>query len=326
MPDDIATDALRLPEFLRAREVTHLVLVPSLLRALLDAMPDGGLPALRSCISSGEPLDPALARRFRSAFPGTRLLNTYGTSEIRDATCHEVTEESVSLVRIPIGRPVANASVYVLDANAGLLPPGIPGELVVGGIGVGPGYWRRPELTQEKFITARLRLDGEPQRLYRSGDRARWLADGTLECLGRLDAQFKLRGLRIEPGEIESALIMHPAVAAAIVTICGEGEAARLVAGVVRALQAAGRPDAELWAELRSHLRTVLPAHMVPTGWHSLEEIPLTPSGKLDRRAFAASYAHESSVAIPVATQPRTASSVSWWCCGLKCSVVSRSV
>ncbi|MFZ1624464.1 MAG: amino acid adenylation domain-containing protein [Gammaproteobacteria bacterium] len=306
VPDDIATDALRLPEFLRAREVTHLVLVPSLLRALLDAMPDGGLPALRSCISSGEPLDPALARRFRSAFPGTRLLNTYGTSEIWDATCHEVTEESVSLVRIPIGRPVANASVYVLDANAGLLPPGIPGELVVGGIGVGPGYWRRPELTQEKFITARLRLDGEPQRLYRSGDRARWLADGTLECLGRLDAQFKLRGLRIEPGEIESALIMHPAVAAAIVTICGEGEAARLVAGVVRALQAAGRPDAELWAELRSHLRTVLPAHMVPTGWHSLEEIPLTPSGKLDRRAFAASYAHESSVAIPVATQPRT--------------------
>jgi amino acid adenylation domain-containing protein len=310
-PDDIATDALRLPEFLRERSVTHLVLVPSLLRALLDALseggaPEGGLPALRSCISSGEPLDPALARRFRAAFPAARLLNTWGTSEVWDASCHEVRALPERAVRVPIGRPVANASVAVLDAGGALLPPGFPGELVVGGIGVGPGYWQRPELTAQKFITARLAPDHAPQRLWRSGDRARWLADGTLECLGRLDAQFKLRGLRIEPGEIENALLAHPAVAAAIVTICGEADAARLVAGVVCAPQSAARPDAGLWNELRAHLRGSLPAHMLPTSWQRLDRVPLTPSGKLDRRAFAESHGEQRRVETPAGTAPRT--------------------
>jgi amino acid adenylation domain-containing protein len=209
-------------------------------------------------------------------------------------------------VRVPIGRPVANASVSVLDAGGALLPPGFPGELVVGGIGVGPGYWQRPELTAQKFITAALSADGAPQHLWRSGDRARWLADGTLECLGRLDAQFKLRGLRIEPGEIESALMAHPAVAAAIVTICGEGDAARLVAGVVCAPQAAARPDAALWNELRAHLRTLLPAYMVPASWLRLDRLPLTPSGKLDRRAFAESHGAKRRVETPAETAPRT--------------------
>lgn len=308
VPDDIATDALRLPEFLRAHAVTHLVLVPSLLRALLDAVPEGEplLPALRSCISSGEPLDPALVRRFRSVFPHARLLNTYGTSEIWDASCHAVTALPAGAARVPIGRPVANARVYVLDADGELLPPGIPGELVVGGIGVGPGYWRRPELTAQKFITVCFTPDSESQRLYRSGDRARWLADGTLECLGRLDAQFKLRGLRIEPGEVESALSAHPAVTGAIVTVCGEGDAARLVAGVVRAGQSDAGSDAGLWAELREHLRRLLPAHMLPTGWQCLEQLPLTPSGKLDRRAFAALYGHGHSAELPASAAPRT--------------------
>ncbi len=310
-PDEIATDALRLPAFLRERAVTHLVLVPSLLRALLDAISEGGvlkggLPALRSCISSGEPLEPALARRFHAAFPGARLLNTWGTSEVWDASCHEVSTLAEGAVRVPIGRPVANASVSVLDAGGALLPPGFPGELVVGGIGVGPGYWQRPELTAQKFITAALSADGAPQHLWRSGDRARWLADGTLECLGRLDAQFKLRGLRIEPGEIESALMAHPAVAAAIVTICGEGDAARLVAGVVCAPQAAARPDAALWNELRAHLRTLLPAYMVPASWLRLDRLPLTPSGKLDRRAFAESHGAKRRVETPAETAPRT--------------------
>ena len=308
VPDDIATDALRLPEFLHTHEVTHLVLVPSLLRALLDTAQAGRplLPALRSCISSGEPLDPALARRFRSALPGARLLNTYGTSEIWDATCHEVTGLPATAARVPIGRPIANASVYVLDAKDELLPPGIPGELVVGGIGVGPGYWQRPELSAQKFITVRFAPDGELQRLYRTGDRARWLADGTLECLGRLDAQFKLRGLRIEPGEIESALTAHPAVAGAIVTVCGAGDTARLVAGVVRAVQSDPQPDAGLWTDLREYLRTLLPAHMLPAGWHCLGQLPLTPSGKLDRRAFAALYGNGHGDEVPASTEPRT--------------------
>lgn len=305
-PDDIATDPLCLPELLRAHAVTHLVLVPSLLRALLDVLPDGGIPSLRSCISSGEPLEPALARRFRSAFPTARLLNTWGTSEVWDATCHELGELPPAMLRIPIGRPVANAQAWVLDAHGELLPPGIPGELVIGGIGVGPGYWQRPELTAEKYITVRCASGGEPQRLYRSGDRARWLADGSLECLGRLDAQFKLRGLRIEPGEIENALLAHPAVTGAIVTICGAADAARLVAGIVPATLSDPQPDEELWTALRAHLRGRLPAHMVPAAWHRLAQLPLTGSGKLDRRAFAKSHGERVPADRPAAVAPRT--------------------
>jgi amino acid adenylation domain-containing protein len=314
VPDEVATDPLSLPEFLRAQAVTHLVLVPSLLRALLDALSEGGIPSLRSCISSGEPLEPELARRFRSAFPAARLLNTWGTSEVWDASCHEVGEVPPAMLRIPIGRPVANARVYVLDANGEPLPVGVPGELVIGGIGVGPGYWRRPELSAEKYLEAQLAPEVGRQRLYRSGDRARWLADGSLECLGRLDAQFKLRGLRIEPGEIENALLAHPAVAGAIVTICGEAEAARLVAGVVRAPQAGPAADAQLWTALRAHLRERLPSHMLPAAWHSLAQLPVTTSGKLDRRGFADSHAHVQPAAVEGAaatgTAPRTATEI----------------
>lgn len=319
VPDEVATDPLSLPEFLRAHVVTHLVLVPSLLRALLDALPldalsEGGIPSLRSCISSGEPLEPELARRFRAAFPAARLLNTWGTSEVWDASCQEVGEVPPAMLRIPIGRPVANARVYVLDANGEPMPVGVPGELVIGGIGVGPGYWRRPELSAEKYFEAQLAPEVGRQRLYRSGDRARWLADGSLECLGRLDAQFKLRGLRIEPGEIENALLAHPAVAGAIVTICGEAEAARLVAGVVRAPQAAPAADAQLWMDLRAHLRERLPSHMLPAAWHSLVQLPVTTSGKLDRRGFADSHAQVQPAAVEGAaatgTAPRSATEI----------------
>ncbi|MEO8223738.1 MAG: amino acid adenylation domain-containing protein, partial [Gammaproteobacteria bacterium] len=279
VPDNVATDPLRLPDFLVATGVTQLVLVPSLLRALLDTVSAGGaLPALRWCITSGEPLDPDMLAECRRLLPGTRVLNTYGTSEIWDATAFDSAELAAGAERVPIGRPVANARVYVLDAAGQPLPPGVPGELQVAGLGVGPGYWRRPALTAEKFVCRVLPEVGE-ERLYRTGDRARFLADGTLECLGRLDAQFKLRGQRIEPAEIEQALAAHPAVAAAVVGLRGEGASAVLVAGIV----SSGLLVAD---DLGAHLRDRLPAWMVPGEWRELRSLPRTPTGKLDRHRW----------------------------------------
>ena len=284
VPDDLATDPRRLPAFLARTGVTQLVLVPSLLRALLDELAATAtpLPALRCCIVSGEPLPPALVTACRRLLPGMTLLNTYGTSEIWDATACDTRELVADAARVPIGRPVGNARVYILDAAGEPLPPGFPGELQVAGLGVGAGYWQRPALTAEKF--RRLAVPGmREERVYRTGDRARFLPDGQVELLERLDAQFKLRGQRIEPAEIEQTLAAHPQVAAAVVGIAGDGTGAVLVAGVVKS--GAGPLAVET---LCAHLQAHLPAWMVPTEWRELPALPRTPSGKLDRLRFLA--------------------------------------
>ncbi len=308
VPDDIAGDALALPGWLQARGITQLVLVPSLLEALLDSLPvpaapgEGVLPRLRWCITSGEPLSPALASRCRQLLPGMRLINTYGTSEIWDAAAFDATAAEAGALRVPVGRPVANARVYVLDARGEPLPPWIPGELCVGGIGIGPGYWRQPGLTAARYVPDR--LSGRPGRLYRSGDRARFLPDGNLECLGRLDAQVQLRGFRVEPAEIEAALGTHPGVQAASVAVVGEGAGARLRAGIVPATPG---PAAALIAALRAHLADRLPPHLLPTDWCIVDALPRTPSGKLDRRALAAVPAVRAATAADDASAlPRT--------------------
>ena len=286
VPDDVATDPLRLPGFLAARGVTQIVVVPSLLRALLEQLStdDQSLPALRWCITSGEPLTPELVADCARLLPGTVVLNTYGTSEIWDATAFDTRQLASGASRVPIGRPIANARVYVVDAAGEPLPPGFPGELQVAGLGVGPGYWRRPELTTGKF--RRLVLPEVTEAVvYCTGDRARFLDDGQVECLGRLDAQFKLRGQRIEPAEIEQAIAGHPAVAAAVVGLAGEGGSGVLVAGVVRS--AGSTADAAtLVAELREQLQVSLPAWMVPVEWRELPALPRTPTGKLDRQGW----------------------------------------
>ena len=297
-PDEVAGDALALPAWLAARKITQLVLVPSLLEAVLDSLPapsapgPGPLPDLRWCISSGEPLSPALVHRSRALLPQLRLINTYGTSEVWDATAFDTTRLAPNACRVPIGRPVANARVYVLDADGAPVPPGIPGELAIGGIGIGPGYTGQPALTAERYVPDR--LSGRPGRLYRSGDRARFLPDGTLECLGRLDAQFQLRGFRVEPAEIETALRAHPAVQDAVVAIAGEGAGVRLVAGVVLMPDSGDDSPAPDWLNapgprLTRYLRDLLPPHLIPGSWQVLSGLPRTPSGKLDRRSFALS-------------------------------------
>ncbi|MEJ2139889.1 MAG: amino acid adenylation domain-containing protein, partial [Gammaproteobacteria bacterium] len=182
------------------QKITHLVAVPALLRALLDADQSKLLARrLRAVISSGESLPPALVRRFRSSWPQARLLNTYGTSETWDASCYQVLQDSeYGFGGVPVGKPVANARVYVLDRNCEPLPCGAVGELYVGGMAVADGYIKDPELTRRKFVSNPFSEDAS--LIYATGDRARFLRDGTVVLEGRADRQIKLRGLRVEVG------------------------------------------------------------------------------------------------------------------------------
>ncbi|MET0399653.1 MAG: amino acid adenylation domain-containing protein [Longimicrobiaceae bacterium] len=178
---------------------------------------------------------------------------------------------------LPVGRPTGNVRLYVLDPGGRPVPARVPGELLIGGEGMARGYLGRPELTAEKFVPDPFAAQGGA-RLYRTGDRVRWLADGTLEFLGRIDHQVKVRGFRVEPGEVEAALERHPGVREAVVLVRGQALVGYFTAG-------GGAPDG---GELRAHLKALLPEHMVPSAFVALEALPLTPHGKLDRRALPA--------------------------------------
>ena len=234
--DQVAQDPERFVALLSGERVTRLVLVPSLLRVLLESYQDLAkrLPRLHYWVSSGEPLPVDLLQRFQQIFPDRLLLNLYGSTEVAgDVTCYDtrIASESQS---VPIGRPIANTQIYILDAQMQPAPVGVSGELYVGGEGLATGYWNRPELTAEKFTANR--FSSVPgARLYRTGDRARYLADGNIEYLGRVDRQVKVRGVRIELEEIEAALAQHPRVRQAAVTALDDGPGdLRLVAFVVR--------------------------------------------------------------------------------------------
>ncbi len=220
-------------------------------------------------------------QRFRECLPHSRLINLYGASEASDdTTWYDTSLAPHALACVPIGRPIANTQVYVLDPHLQPVPIGIPGELYVGGASLTRGYLNRPELTAERFIPHP--FSHEPgARLYKTGDLVRYRPDGHLEYLGRLDHQVKLRGIRIELGEIEAALAQHPAVRETVVIAREDvpGEP-RLVAYVVPAQE-----PAPTIRELRRFLEKQLPAAMVPAAFVMLETLPLTPSGKVDRQA-----------------------------------------
>jgi len=267
-----------LVELLERERITHAKFTPSALAAL----PTAGLPALRVVAAGGEACPAELVERWG---PGRRFVNVYGPTEatVRVAA-HECAADGAPP---PLGAPLPNARLYVLDAALRPLPPGVPGELCAGGVPVARGYLGRAALTAERFVPDPFaaRPGG---RLYRTGDRARWRGDGTVEYLGRLDEQVKIRGFRVEPGEVEAALRAHPAVAGCVVVARpGQAGDARLVAYVVG--HAGGGIDAGAGAEaLRAHLRRSLPEYMVPSAFVALERLPRTPSGKLDRRALPA--------------------------------------
>ncbi|HEX6368167.1 MAG TPA: amino acid adenylation domain-containing protein, partial [Longimicrobium sp.] len=262
-----------LAEAVEKHGITHLTLTVAMLAAL---PPDARLSSVRTLIPMGDVLPESLARRWAE---GRRLLNGYGPTEATIATTlHEYRGEEAG--NPPIGRPIANLRVYVLDAHGAPVPAGVVGEMYVGGAGVVRGYLNRPALTAERFVPDP--FGGEPgARLYRTGDLARRRPDGTLDFAGRVDDQVKVRGFRIELGEIEARLLEHAAVEEAVVVARQDGAGAkRLVAYCVGG---AARPEA-----LRAHLLERLPEYMVPAAYVHLDALPLTRNGKVDRRALPA--------------------------------------
>ncbi len=286
LPNTIVRDPRLLVGELAAARVTRLALVPSLLAAVLDTLPDLGarLPALRLCVSSGEALPSSLGDRFRAALPHCRLVNLYGSTEVSaDVTAFDASRPLPDLATVPIGRPIANTRAYVLDPRRNLVPIGVPGELYLGGDGLSEGYAGRPDLTAERFVEDP--FDPTPgRRLFRTGDLVRYLPDGNLVHLGRIDRQVKVRGCRVEPSEVEAALREHPGVAAAAVVASDPGDGVpRLVAYVVP--RSSAHPGS---TDLRGHLRARLPEYMVPSVYRLTASLPLTPSGKVDWRALPA--------------------------------------
>ena len=260
--------------------VTTLHFVPSMLQPFVEAVEGGLCGSLRHVVCSGEALPPALVRRFYDRFAGPVVLtNLYGPTEAAvDVSCWTCPRDGAAGV-VPIGRPVWNTALYVLDTALRPVPVGTPGELYIGGVQVARGYQGRAAMTAERFVPDPFSAQGGA-RLYRTGDRARWRADGAIEYLGRLDFQVKIRGFRIELGEIESALRRSEGVADCVVVAREDvpGEM-RLVAYV------AGQAEAEA---LRNGLRQILPEYMVPSAVVILDALPLTPNGKLDRKALPA--------------------------------------
>jgi amino acid adenylation domain-containing protein len=286
--EEEARDPALLVEAIRLEGVTVLQVVPSLLQGILERTPQepvfSALARLRRLICTGEALAPDLCRDWFRHFPGVPLINAYGQAECSDdVATHRITAPSVSLATVPIGRPIANTRLYVLDGHLQPVPIGVAGELCVGGTSVGRGYLNDSEQTQRGFLRDPF-SNRRSARMYKTGDLARWRTDRTLEFLGRVDHQVKIRGYRIELAEIEHVLMEHPDVQAAIVLARDHlGGEARLVAHIVTE----GRREPAV-NELRDFLKAKLPDYMIPTGFILLERMPLTAHGKVDRAALLA--------------------------------------
>jgi acyl-coenzyme A synthetase/AMP-(fatty) acid ligase/acyl carrier protein len=312
MSKAISKDPRQLMQTLAADGASRIVLVPSLLQALLESEEDlhQQAPLLRYWACSGEPLPAELAQRFATQLPQAVLLNIYGTSEFWDASWYDV-GRGLNAHGVPIGRPISNVQVYVLDAQLQPTPIGAHGELHVGGAGLARGYAHLPGLTAERFIADPF---GSGKRLYRTGDLARWRADGELEYLGRVDHQVKVRGYRIELGEIEAALRGDAGVKDCVVVAREDAPGdKRLVAYVVGEGETA--PDSN---GLRAQLKKSLPEYMVPSTVVRLARLPLTPNGKVDRRALPAPEGRPEVTAYVAPRTPIEEAVAAIWCEVLK--------
>ncbi|MEG7369059.1 amino acid adenylation domain-containing protein [Serratia marcescens] len=261
--------------------VTTLHFVPSMLQSFLaDGQAATRCGQVVRVMCSGEALPATLVAEFYRRLPQAELHNLYGPTEAAvDVTAWHCSREA-ERVSVPIGRPIANTRIYLLDERGQPVPLGAVGELYIGGVQVARGYLHRPELTAERFLADPFAPGG---RMYRTGDVARYLANGDIEYLGRNDQQVKIRGFRIECGEIEAALATHPAVREAVVDARAVGDDKRLVAWVVPAADVA---EETLAGALRQHVSAALPDYMVPSAWVVVTALPLSPNGKLDRRAL----------------------------------------
>nr|URG41757.1 Pep28 [Streptomyces sp. NAK02211] len=274
-------DPAYLARLMREQRITTAHFVPSMLAVFAAEPAAAHLPDLRRLISSGEALPAELAGR-ATGVVGAPLHNLYGPTEAAvDVTAEEYRSEP-GAVSVPIGSPVWNTALYVLDSALRPVPPGVAGELYLAGAQLARGYLHRPALTAERFVACPFGAPGE--RMYRTGDVAAWRPDGRLEFLGRADDQVKVRGFRVEPAEIEAALARHGGVGHAVVVPRADASGdTRLIAYVVPA--GADRPQP---AALREFLGGLLPEHLVPAAFVVVDELPVTPNGKLDRRALPA--------------------------------------
>jgi acyl-coenzyme A synthetase/AMP-(fatty) acid ligase len=272
-------DSAYLIKLIADQQITTVHFVPSMLQVFLEEDGKEHCRGLRRVVCSGEALSADLQRRF---FEGMRadLYNLYGPTEAAiDVTSWKCDREGDDL-RVPIGRPIANTQMYVLDGRLEPVPVGVAGELYIGGRGLARGYFNRPELTAERFIPAPFSEDGGA-RVYRTGDLAQFRVDGSIDFLGRIDHQVKIRGFRIELEEIEAVLREHNSVDNAVVVARkGVSGDQQLIAYLVCHSVAATA------SELRNHLSEKLPEYMVPHRFVRLDSLPLTPSGKVDRRAL----------------------------------------
>jgi amino acid adenylation domain-containing protein len=288
-------DPAYLAETIQEHGVTTVHFVPSMLQAFLDGTEAEACTSLKRVVCSGEALNPVLRDRCLETLDAD-LFNLYGPTEAAvDVSASECVAGEPPWT-VPIGAPVANTQLHVLDPQLQPVPIGIPGELYIGGVQVGRGYLNRDELTAERFVADPFASDPSA-RLYRTGDSCRYLADGQIEFLGRLDHQVKVRGFRIELGEIEAILAEHESVKQAVVNVHAAGTAdAQLVTYAVL-----DPPESLTVSEIRLFLRTRVPDYMVPGLLVELDEMPLTPSGKVDRKALPA----------PLASAPRPESKFS---------------
>ena len=296
--EEVAKQPQKLLDTVLDEGVSILEIVPSLLRALLEEIKDDGLcpdlSCLRWMILTGEALPPDSCIEWFNIYPDIPLFNAYGPTECSDDVAHYSLYQppDVKVLQMPIGKPVNNMKLYVLDRHRQLLPVGVAGELYVSGIGVGQGYWNDPEKTAQAFITDHFNSAAE-KPLYKTGDLVRWLDDGNIEYLGRIDHQVKLRGFRIECGEIEAVLGQNQIVKEAVVTLYKEDSTKYLVAYITlnsRDAQDGSEKidELSLVSQMRDWLKGRLPDYMVPSHFTILQNLALTPNGKIDRKALPA--------------------------------------
>ncbi|MDQ3886903.1 MAG: amino acid adenylation domain-containing protein, partial [Actinomycetota bacterium] len=272
----------QLAEVLTQQQVTHALIPPAALATVPEGVAETGVPDFRTVIVGGDACPAELVDRWA---PGRRVINSYGPTE--STVVSTWSEPLVPGGTPPIGRPIWNTRVYVLDGALRSVPVGVPGELYVAGVGLARGYLGRPGLTAQRFVANPFGLPGS--RMYRTGDVVRWTADGNIAFVGRADDQVKIRGFRVEPGEVEAVLARHPkiretaVIARAVDAAPGDNGTAlkRLIAYVV---SVDGQTPTN--SELREFVGQWLPDYMVPSAFVALDELPLSPNGKLDRRAL----------------------------------------
>ncbi|WP_338076707.1 amino acid adenylation domain-containing protein [Chitinophaga solisilvae] len=293
-------DAGYLRKLIAAEQVTTMHFVPSMMDVFLEDMPAGTCHSLRRVLCSGEALKPQQVDNFHRKFTAAGLYNLYGPTEAAiDVTCWDAVRATAPVTLVPIGKPVANTPLYILDRYNNLVPAGVPGELHIGGVQVARGYRNRPELHREKFIRDIFAEDSNA-RLYKTGDICRWLPDGNIEYLGRIDDQVKIRGFRIELGEIENVLEQSGLVQQCVVMAKPDNAGNKRLVGYVVPASSFTKAAAISWLKER------LPEYMVPAAWVELEVMPLTSNGKANRKALPEPEAAAVSAAAYVAPRNST--------------------